>query len=104
MYKQECRACHGKTGKGDGPAAISLDPRPADLSTPMMWDHSDGDLFWKVTHGHRPMPSFEKRFTASERWQIVDYIRTLAARPKNPVLSKESKDTTQKMAPMGDMH
>jgi mono/diheme cytochrome c family protein len=32
MYKQYCAVCHGKTGKGDGPAAADLKTAPADLS------------------------------------------------------------------------
>lgn len=33
MYKQYCAACHGTTGKGDGPAASALKQAPADLTT-----------------------------------------------------------------------
>jgi mono/diheme cytochrome c family protein len=33
MFKQYCAACHGKDGKGDGPAAASLKAQPADLTT-----------------------------------------------------------------------
>ena len=33
MYKQYCAVCHGKTGKGDGPAASALKQAPADLTT-----------------------------------------------------------------------
>src|SRR5690606_16186783 len=32
VYMQRCRQCHGQSGRGDGPYAISLDPRPADLT------------------------------------------------------------------------
>jgi mono/diheme cytochrome c family protein len=32
MYKSYCAACHGKTGKGDGPAASALKTPPSDLS------------------------------------------------------------------------
>jgi hypothetical protein len=32
-YKEFCAVCHGKTGKGDGPAASALKVRPPDLST-----------------------------------------------------------------------
>lgn len=33
LYDQRCVACHGKTGKGDGPAANSLNPKPRDYSS-----------------------------------------------------------------------
>jgi mono/diheme cytochrome c family protein len=32
MFDSYCSACHGRTGKGDGPAATALTPRPADLT------------------------------------------------------------------------
>ncbi|HEY8432104.1 MAG TPA: cytochrome c [Sandaracinaceae bacterium] len=32
VYMQRCRQCHGPRGRGDGPYASSLDPRPADLT------------------------------------------------------------------------
>ena len=33
MYTQYCAVCHGKEGKGNGPAASELKQQPADLST-----------------------------------------------------------------------
>ena len=32
MYKEYCADCHGKTGKGDGPAATALKTPPPDLT------------------------------------------------------------------------
>lgn len=31
-YQSRCSACHGGEGRGDGPAAASLDPRPRDFA------------------------------------------------------------------------
>ena len=100
IYQKECLPCHGNMGKGNGPPAIFLEPRSAGLSMPMMREHSDGALFWKITKGRRPMPSFEKRLTGKERWQVVNYIRTLAAHPEGSAGKKEPKDTV----PMGNMN
>ena len=102
IYWQQCLACHGNRGQGNGPAAIALVRPPADLSMPMMWEHSDGALFWKITEGRPPMPSFEKLLTDDDRWQIVNYIRTLAARREGSTLKMESKDMPP-MGPMGPM-
>jgi mono/diheme cytochrome c family protein len=33
LYRQHCAACHGSEGRGDGPAAGLLDPRPRDFTT-----------------------------------------------------------------------
>ncbi len=40
-YSTYCATCHGATGKGDGAAAASLTPRPADFSTAAFWSSRD---------------------------------------------------------------
>jgi mono/diheme cytochrome c family protein len=32
VYQRYCAACHGMTGRGDGPAAAALSPPPTDLT------------------------------------------------------------------------
>jgi mono/diheme cytochrome c family protein len=32
VYSKSCAACHGPTGKGDGPAGKFLNPKPADFA------------------------------------------------------------------------
>jgi hypothetical protein len=32
LYEIYCRSCHGESGRGDGPAAETLRPRPSDLT------------------------------------------------------------------------
>ncbi len=81
VYAKECLSCHGNAGKGDGPAAKDLEKNPGDLSKASMWDQTDGALFWKLTEGKKPMPSFEKNLSEEQRWQVINYIRTLAPKP-----------------------
>jgi len=81
LYVKECLSCHGQTGKGDGPAAKQLEKSPGDLSNAKLWEQTDGALFWKITEGRKPMPSMEKAFTEEERWQVINYTRTLAPKP-----------------------
>jgi mono/diheme cytochrome c family protein len=81
LYVKNCLSCHGDTGKGNGPAAKDLDKSPGDLSKPVLWDQSDGAIFWKLSTGKKPMPTFETLTTETERWQIIDYVRTLAPKP-----------------------
>jgi hypothetical protein len=38
---------------------------------------TDGELYWQITKGARPMPSFES-LSEQERWELVDYVRTFA--------------------------
>jgi len=81
IYTKNCMACHGAGGRGDGPAAIACNPRPHDLSDPKIAGQTDGELFWKITTGKKPMPSYEKQLTDDERWQAVNYLRVLTPRP-----------------------
>jgi mono/diheme cytochrome c family protein len=81
IYMSNCLACHGAAGKGDGPAAIACNPRPKDLSDPKIASQTDGELFWKITEGKKPMPSYENLLSETDRWTVIDYIRTLAPQP-----------------------
>jgi mono/diheme cytochrome c family protein len=81
IYVAQCLKCHGDTGKGDGPSAKDLTPRPKDLSDPAVAGQSDGALYWKITTGRKPMPTFENLISDEDRWNVVNYLRTLAPAP-----------------------
>jgi len=72
-----CVPCHGPGGKGDGPAAAALPPpKPADWTSAKIAQETDGELFWKISNGRGPMPPW-KHLSETERWDLVNYIRTL---------------------------
>jgi mono/diheme cytochrome c family protein len=80
-YSTHCQSCHGERGDGKGERAEKLSIAPADFTDAhAMGQLTDGELFWKISHGRRPMPAFQDKLTEQERWQLVDYIRTLARR------------------------
>jgi mono/diheme cytochrome c family protein len=82
MYLDKCAECHGDSGKGDGSQAKMYDPLPSNLADAQhMSAVSDGELFYKISDGHRPMPSFKKRFSEEQRWQLVFFIRSFSASP-----------------------
>ena len=80
IYLQRCVGCHGKTGKGDGPDAADLGIHPAKLSDAAVQQQTDGELFWKVTVGKKPMPNYRTRLSPTDRWNVINYLRTLARR------------------------
>ena len=81
IYEKKCKGCHGDAGKGDGKASAYLKVKPADLTAEDIRKDPDGELFWKVTTGRRPMPGFEKQLTEEERWQVIKLVRSLAPKP-----------------------
>ena len=80
IYLQRCAGCHGKTGKGDGPDAADLGIHPAKRSDAAVQQQTDGELFWKVTVGKKPMPNYRSRLSPTDRWNVINYLRTLARR------------------------
>jgi mono/diheme cytochrome c family protein len=80
LYQQNCVICHGKTGASNGPAATSLPQKPANFTdAKMMKKATDGELFWKMSTGRAPMPSWQDRLSETQRWQLVSYLRTLTS-------------------------
>ncbi|MFI5057407.1 MAG: c-type cytochrome [Candidatus Acidiferrales bacterium] len=84
MYGEYCAVCHGKAGKGDGPAASALKTAPADLSTlakrndgKFPADHVNSILrFGTATpaHGTADMPIWGGLFTALESKTATDGV------------------------------
>ncbi|PCJ24785.1 MAG: cytochrome c class I [Flavobacteriales bacterium] len=77
LFTQMCAICHGKKGKGDGMAGMSLNPRPTNFAKEGVQSQTDGAIFWKITEGRAPMASYKAALTTNQRWQLVNYIRTL---------------------------
>ena len=81
VFAQHCADCHGAAGHGDGPVAVSLQARPADLTAAHLLNHTDGVLFGWLTDGiagpdgASVMPGFAARLTENQRWAVIDYIR-----------------------------
>lgn len=92
LFVISCAPCHGAQGRGDGPAAAALNPRPANLSLPAMWQNTDGDLFYKLTTGKTPMPAFDV-LSETDRWDLVNFVRTLAPKPHATVVGAASVPT-----------
>jgi hypothetical protein len=89
IYKENCAACHGDTGKGDGPKGRKLFTDPSDLTNAArIGALTDGALFYQISEGRRPMPEFKSRMTEEQRWQLVLLIRSLSrttnSKIKNP--------------------
>jgi mono/diheme cytochrome c family protein len=79
IYADRCARCHGERGAGDGADASLYKPLPASLTDEQTRQTSDGELFWKIGKGRRPMPGYGSELTAEQRWQLVNLLRTFAA-------------------------
>ena len=78
LFSDNCVLCHGDKGEGDGPGAKTIKVKPANFTdAKLMSAETDGALFWKMSQGRGPMPSWKDDLTDTERWQLVNYIRKL---------------------------
>jgi mono/diheme cytochrome c family protein len=78
LFRDNCETCHGTNGAGDGPSAKTLPKKPANFTdAKMMKAATDGELFWKMSNGRGPMPSWQNILSDTERWELVNYLRTL---------------------------
>jgi mono/diheme cytochrome c family protein len=78
LYANHCASCHGPSGDGDGRAAAELGIQPARLSDSR--SESDGALFWKITNGKKPMPGYGAKLSETDRWSLINYIRSFAGK------------------------
>jgi mono/diheme cytochrome c family protein len=91
LYVTYCSGCHGETGKGDGPAAVSLPVKPA--------NHSDGSVMNQIPDkilseiiskggqavGKSPfMPGWGSQLNDKQVRDVVSYVRSLATPPYAP--------------------
>lgn len=76
LYTQNCAACHGDDGRGDGPQADSLPVRPADFRQHVPY-HQDEFFFLVITNGLGDiMPSFGEQLSEEERWHLVNFLKS----------------------------
>lgn len=74
LYLINCKSCHGTPGKGDFQA--NLVPQPADPATEKIQKNLDGELFYKITTGRGPMPSFKNSLSATDIWNVISFLRS----------------------------
>jgi mono/diheme cytochrome c family protein len=99
IYMDDCAQCHGERGKGDGPEAAMHDPPPSDISDARhMNSVTDGEIFYQISEGRKPMPSFKKRLTEDQRWGLVLLVRSFAA-PSSPPIQEKTPDASKKTTP-----
>jgi len=84
----ECLACHGETGRGDGPSAPTLkDSRELPIAVPDLrnsrrFKNGDrpADIYRTLVTGlaGTPMPSYYDALEPDQTWDLVYYVLSLS--------------------------
>lgn len=87
-YDKICGMCHGPTGKGDGPAAAALPTKPRNHTDGQYMNPLKDDYLFKIIKEGGAsvgkaqfMPAWGSQIKDPEIWNVIAYIRTLAAPP-----------------------
>jgi mono/diheme cytochrome c family protein len=90
LYSVTCIQCHGPKADGNGVIGGALMFPPANLTGDVVQNKPDGALFLTISNGIQGtggqihMPALNENLTVRDRWDAVNYIRTLKAIPPTP--------------------
>jgi mono/diheme cytochrome c family protein len=75
----DCAMCHGASGDGKGSLAADMKLKIADFTDPnTLKARSDGEIFYVIENGHQDMPPEGNRIKADDKWDLVNFVRSLA--------------------------
>jgi mono/diheme cytochrome c family protein len=94
LFAIYCTPCHGKSGTGDGYVGAKLILKPYNLTSSNdqhPWntkEYPDGYIFGMMTFGGAVMPSYANDLSANERWNVVNYVRTVLQKTPIPITAQ----------------
>jgi cbb3-type cytochrome c oxidase subunit II len=81
IWTRECAVCHGDAARGEGIYGKGIIPVPPSFDSPDDYNtYTDADYFWRISEGvpWTAMPTWKVVYpSTTQRWQLVQYIRTM---------------------------
>jgi len=86
LFSVHCAQCHGPEADGAGAIAGSLLFAPRDLTSQNVQDLPDGSIFLTISQGIViegviRMPALNENLSVRDRWDVVNYIKSLEPKP-----------------------
>ena len=85
LFLEKCAPCHGPQGKGDGPAAIALNPKPRDF-TSGQWKlgGSKEQIIKTITEGipGTAMQAWKEFLSPAQIGQMAAYVLTFSQKAR----------------------
>jgi mono/diheme cytochrome c family protein len=77
LFSSQCAMCHGAKGDGQGDLAVELTFKMPNFTQPEK--RTDGELYYIITHGHVDMPEQGDRLRPKQKWDMINFIRSLTS-------------------------
>jgi mono/diheme cytochrome c family protein len=92
LYGYQCAMCHGEKGEGKTELAETMKLIMKDYTDPAaLKDFTDGTLGYILEKGKGKMPGQEGRMSANQKWNLINFIRSLAKKPAEAKPAAPSK-------------
>jgi mono/diheme cytochrome c family protein len=82
LFTELCSVCHGLGGRGDGPSAQGLEPKPADFTNCQAMAKDSDEVLFKIIKGggqsvgrSTVMPSWGDSLSDGQIRELVKYVR-----------------------------
>ncbi len=101
MYEVYCGICHGEKGDGDGYLVSEKNKnavypaQPANLINEEFTNASDGRFYFAIMHGKNVMGGYADKLSYKERWQVMQYVRSLQAKNAGKTYSPSENNFNQ---------
>ena len=83
LFVARCAPCHGPEGHGGGPVSRFF-PQAPDLAYATVKARSDGFIWGTITYGGKAMPPQREGLSTTDRWDIVNHVRSLQGKAPTP--------------------
>jgi cytochrome c5 len=92
VYETTCKSCHGDPGKNNG---LPLVPKPSDPASDVYQKNTDAELFYKIVTGRGAMVSFKTTISDTDKWNVINYARSVAKTKKTSDVEVTTPETTE---------
>lgn len=93
IYDTQCAMCHGEKGDGKGDIVEEMGIKPSDFTQPeTLKGRTDGELSAIIGVGSPTMPGQAKRMSDNHKWQLVNYLRSLAGEKPGKATGNEPEE------------
>lgn len=99
LFNINCAICHGAEGKANGPLSTSGKiGAVANLTLDLYISMADGTMYHSIFYGKNNMGSYASQLSRKQRWQMVQYIRTLQPKSATSATAAATKTDSTMIA------